>query len=125
MESAAMRTAPRFSDRLRQLYARVTGHSIRTPTAEEQMAAYNGLLAKQRLHEEALVAAGFLVERDFRMDTNSVAMWPPLLRSRDAIDDYVNGSLRVRNNEMLFAVTIPSNALPKWEEVIRRNTVPR
>ena len=126
MESISVRTAPGFSDRLRQLYARVTGYSIRTTTAEEQRAVYNELILKERRHEEALLAAGFLAKHEFGMDSsNAVAMWPPLLHSKDAIADYVNGRLRVTDDKMLFVVTIPSNAVPKWEELIRRYTVPR
>jgi hypothetical protein len=116
---------PGLSDHLRRIYQRVSRRAVPMTSPQENVDAYEQLAEKMSLHEQALVDAGFLAKCDIQVHpTDWVGVWWSLVHSRKAIDDYVSGRLAFGDSNFLIAVTGPSNALPKWEGLIRKARVP-
>ena len=117
--------APSISDRFWQTYANLTGRPIKD-IGEAASARYEKLSEKLLLHELALVQLGFFAESKIPADvTNALRILPRVLRSREATDDYVYMRPQWRNSNWFMEVTAPSNAMPKWEELIRQGKVPQ
>jgi hypothetical protein len=98
-------------------------HKLRTPTSRE----VESLKERQLAAQTALVKAGYLVERSFKVsnrDANS--MMEDLVKSARGVipqeNFYFNRIVLVQSNLIVLAA-VPDD-LPKWEELIRNADVP-
>src|SRR5258705_209038 len=109
---------PSFSDRLREVYGRVSRNPKPRLTPDERS-------AKVREHQLALLNLGFLAKREVRAErgtNSSMVWWWSVEHSKEAIDDCVSGRVGRGKTNIEIVLIAPSNTLPKWEELMRRGS---